>query len=333
MNTFWKIVCVFLLCLSFSHATEKVVIIGSGPAGLTAAIFAGQAFLEPLVIEEADSQGQAISIAHIENYPGYPEGISGAELLEKMRKQAEIFGTRFYASSVVAANLSQRPFLLTLANGTVVDCESLIIATGSGPKWLGLESEKALFGKGVTANALKDGPQFADQELVVYGGGDAAMEQALHLAEYASKVTVIYKRNAFFASAYLQERVLNHPKMTALLDTDIVAISDPSMGFVSAVTVKNAHTQLETTIPCAGVLIANGRQPNTAVFKDMLEMTKEGFFKTKNGTSEASVPGVFIAGDIAELSYRKIVTATASGCISAIDANRYLQNAPPVLSP
>lgn len=324
---------VFLLALLFLSGTvqadiEKLVILGGGPAGLTAAIFAGQAHLNPLVIEGELAAGQYGSVYKLENFPGFPEGISGVELNEKLSVQAKAFGARLQPGKVMKVDLAGRPFQIELADGTLIAVESLIIATGASPKWLGLEGEESLIGKGVSANAMVDGPQYAGQEVIVIGGGDVAMEQALILAEYASQVTIIYKSKAFYASSYLQERVAANSNIECLMETEVIAIQDIDQQAVSGVTLQHTSTKELADFSCKAIFVANGRKPNTDIFKGQLEMTETGYLITKPDSTESSIPGIFIAGDIAQKAYRKMVTSAASGCMAAIDVTRFVKENP-----
>ncbi len=301
------IVITFCFCLSFTatECLEKLVILGSGPAGLTSALFAAQSHLNPLVIEGEQQDGQIASIYHIENYPGFPEGISGLELAERIHQQAEKFGARFQSGSVIQVDLLQYPFKIILKSGEEVYCESVVIATGASPKWLGLDSEASLIGHGVSASALLDGPQFKGQEVIVVGGGDSAMEQALLLAEEASHVTVIYKEGKLYGASYLQERLLNNPKIKCVLNTEVVEIHGADQGHVTGVLLKNLKTTKTTNLECAGIFVSNGRRPNTDLFQDQWEMTEKGYIVTKENSTHTTV---------------------ASGCMSAVDAHKFMIN-------
>lgn len=312
----------FCFCSCYGEL-EKLVILGGGPSGLTAAIFAGQAKLNPLVIEGEPSNGQYTAVYKIENFPGFPEGISGQDLNDKLTQQAQIFGTRFLCGEAVKVDLQSKPFHIELSNGTQIDTESLIIATGASPKWLELESEKDLIGTSISANAMADGPLFINKEVIVVGGGDSAMEQALILTEYASKVTLIYKGNTFFSSKYLQERVFANRKIECLYDTEVVKLLTTNQS-INGVILRKKEKEFE--IICEGIFVANGRKPNTDLFKGQLEMNKTGYIMTQTDSTKASIDGIFVAGDIAHNAYRKMVTAAASGCMAAIDAARYFAN-------
>jgi thioredoxin reductase (NADPH) len=323
MRRFLMIIILSFQCVSLYSDVEKVVILGGGPAGLTSAIFAGQAKLNPLVIEGEASEGQYASVYRIENFPGFPEGISGQDLNNKLMQQALIFGARLRSGQAVKVNLSVRPFHIELADGSQIDTESLIIATGASPKWLGLESEKELMGKGISANAMLDGKDFVNKEVIVVGGGDAAVEQALILTEYASKVTLVYKGSALYGSKYLQERALSNQKISCIFDAEVVSISHENLERVTGVTLNLTKEKKEIELACEGIIVSNGRKPNTDLFKGQLEMTGTGYIVTKPDTTKGSVPGVFIAGDVAQNAYRKMITSAASGCMAGIDASRH----------
>lgn len=303
---------------------EKLVILGAGPAGLTSALFAGQAHLDPLVIEGEPADGQIASIYRIENFPGFYEGISGLDLSMRIRTQAEIFGARFYPSQAIAVDLSQRPFHIVLADGVEIVCESLVIATGASPKWLGLESEAALIGRGVSASATLDAHKFNEKAVIVIGGGDSAMEQALLLAEHATQVTIICKNEKLHASSYLQERVFQNPKIAIKYCTEVIDIRGVDVGRVTGVLLRHSQTKKENVLPCEGVFVSNGRQPNTGLFIGQLKMTDVGYIITKPDSTLTSVPGVFAAGDIVHTAYRKVITSAASGCMTALDAAKFL---------
>lgn len=320
-----KILILFCLIICYSglsaEETEQIVILGGGPAGLTCSLFAAQAHLNPLVIEGNQVDGQVAYIQMIENFPGFPEGISGIELSKRIKIQAEKFGAQFCPNSVVGVDLTQNPFVLTFQDGETLLCKCLVIATGASPRWLGLESEKALIGHGISANAIIDGPQYAGQRVCVVGGGDSAMEQALLLAEYAKEVTIFYRGDKLPSAQYLQDRIHTNPAIKVCLNTTIVDILT-DQGHATGVVVKNGQGQ--ETVPLEGIFVANGRKPNTDIFKGQLEMDERGYIITSEPTSKTSVEGVFAAGDITTTAYRKTITAAASGCISAIDATKYL---------
>ena len=324
-----KLLLLLMAACLFSTAVhcaemEKLVILGSGPAGLTSSLFAGQAHLDPLVIEGGPHEGQIASVYCIENFPGFPEGISGQELSRRMRKQAENFGARFHPSHAVTVDLLQYPFHIRLNDGQEIYCESLVIATGASPKWLGLKAESVLIGHGISSSATLDAQKFQDQVVLVVGGGDSAMEQALQLTEYASHVVLIYKDSHLHAASYLQERVFNHPKIACLFNSEIIDIDGVDQGYVTGAIVKNLDTQTDAYIACRGIFVSNGRKPNTDLFLNQLEMTQKGYIVTKPDSTLTSLPGVFAAGDITHAAYRKVTTAVAAGCMSAFDVAKFL---------
>lgn len=318
----------FTFCFhsSFCDEIEKLVILGSGPAGLTSSLFAAQANLNPLVIQGDQYDGQITSIYRIENYPGFPEGISGEELAARIRAQAEIFGARFNPSYAVAADLLHPPFTILLGNGDTILCEALIIATGASPRWLGLEGEASLIGYGISSNAVADREKYAGREVFVVGGGDSAMEQALLLAEYASSVTVVYKNSKFFAAPYLQERVLNNPKIACLFNSEIAEVVGAEQKDLTGVVVHNLISGEKRDVNCAALFVSNGRKPNTSFFANQLEMTEGGYIITKPDSTKTSIDGIFAAGDITHLGYKKVTTSVASGCMAAIDAIKFLNS-------
>lgn len=322
-----KLLTLLILCCAcslslYSNEIEKILILGGGPAGLTASLFAGQSLLKPLVIEGDEYQGQITSIYNIENYPGFPEGISGKDLALKIRRQGERFGARFNSSYAVDVDLTQKPFRVILADGQELFAESLVIATGASPKWLGVPGEAELIGHGVSSSATLDAPKFIDKEVVVIGGGDSAMEQALLLSKYATHVTMIHKDAQLYGAKYLQERVFNDPKIGFQFNSEVIAID--GVGEVAGVMVRNVKTKEELSLPCAGVFVSNGRKPNTDLFIGQLDMNESGYIITKPNSTLTSIPGVFAVGDITHAAYRKVTTAVASGCMSSIDAQKYL---------
>jgi thioredoxin reductase (NADPH) len=303
---------------------EKVVIIGTGCAGLTAALYAARANLKPLVLTGKQPGGLLTTTTIVENYPGFPEGIDGFELMTKMQQQAERFGARVQFGSVESAELSRQPFVLTV-EGERVETETLIIATGAGHRHLGIESEHLLENKGVTYCATCDGalPIFRSQPLVVIGGGDSACEEALYLTRFGSVVHLVHRRDALRASKIMADRVLGHPKIKPIWDSTVTEILDMKLDKVTGVRLKNVKTGAETVLPCAGVFVAIGLVPNTQLFKGVLDMDEAGYLVAKRGAS-TNVPGVFLAGDCADHVYRQAVTAAGMGCAAAIEAERYL---------
>ncbi|MBI3318595.1 MAG: thioredoxin-disulfide reductase [Candidatus Omnitrophica bacterium] len=306
--------------------TENVIILGSGCAGLTAAIYAARADLKPLLIEGISPGGQLAITTDVENFPGFPEGIQGPELMEKMKAQAKRFGTRFVSGDATRVEVTRRP-LTVEAEGETFKTKSLIVATGASAKFLGLESEKALIGHGVSACATCDGFFFKGQEVVVVGGGDTAMEEATFLTKFASKVTVVHRRDSLRASKIMQERAKANPKIAWIWNSAVVEIRDPAKKKVSGVRLKEVQTGKESDLACGGVFIAIGHTPTTGFLKGQVELDEKGYLVLKRGT-EASVPGVFGCGDIHDIRYKQAVSAAGWGCMAAIDCERYLQEHP-----
>lgn len=303
---------------------KKLVIIGSGPAGLTAAIYAARARLEPVVVEGLLAGGQLTTTTDVENYPGFPAGIDGYSLVQEMRKQAERFGTSFVSGDVKAASLGGKQHSLTLESGETIQSAVVIIATGASARYLGIASEQQLRGKGVSACATCDGALFRDVPLAVVGGGDTAMEDSLFLTRFASKVTVIHRRDSFRASKIMAERVKSHPKIEIVWDSTVEEVMDVAKGRVTGVRVKNVKTMAEREIPVGGVFVAIGHKPNTDVFKGQLDMDETGYLVARN--TRTNVPGVFAAGDVQDSIYRQAITAAGSGCMAALEAQRYLES-------
>lgn len=303
---------------------EKVVIIGTGCAGLTAAVYTARANLAPLVLAGPMPGGLLTTTSIVENYPGFPEGIDGYELMTRMQKQAERFGARVKYGTVEAADFSQTPLVLTV-DGEKVQTQTLIIASGAGHRHLGLESEQKLETRGVTYCATCDGalPMFRNQPLVVVGGGDSACEEAGYLTRFGSVVYLIHRRDTLRASKIMADRVLSNPKIKPVWDSVVTDIQDVSQNKVTGVRVRNLKTNAESDIACAGVFIAIGHVPNTQVFKGLIDMDDSGYVRTQRGT-QTSAPGVFVAGDCHDSVYRQAITAAGEGCAAAIDCERHL---------
>jgi thioredoxin reductase (NADPH) len=303
---------------------EKVTIMGSGCAGLTAALYAARANLRPLVLTGKQPGGLLTTTTIVENYPGFPEGINGFELMERMQKQAEHFGARVKFGAVEAADLSGQPFRLTV-EGETVETETLIIATGASHRHLGLESEHKLENKGVTYCATCDGalPMFRNQPLVVVGGGDSACEEAMFLTRFGSVVYLVHRRDKLRASKIMAARALGHSKIQPVWDSVVTEVLDPGQDKVTGVRVKNLKTNAESVLNCAGVFVAIGHVPSTEIFRGVIDMDENGYIIPKNGTA-TNIPGVFVSGDCADHVYRQAVTAAGLGCAAAIDAERFL---------
>jgi len=303
-------------------ALHDVVIVGSGPAGLTAALYTARAGLKPVVIEGLLAGGQLMQTTEVENYPGFPEGIMGPELMEKFKQQAERFGTTFVAGDVTSLDLRKRPFLVKTEEETL-EARALIFATGASPKTLGLPGEKEYAGHGVSYCATCDGFFFRNQEIVVVGGGDTAMEEANFLTRFGSRVTVVHRRDTFRASKIMAERLLANEKVRVLWDSAVTEIQGDGKK-VTAVVVKNLDTGKSTVESCAGFFVAIGHSPNTELVKHILPMTSEGYLKIEGHSSFTNIEGVFAAGDVHDHVYRQAVTAAGAGCRAAIDCERWL---------
>jgi len=303
---------------------EKVVIVGSGCAGLTAALYSARADLKPLVITGRRPGGLLTTTTVVENYPGFPEGVDGHELMTRMQKQAQRFGARVQFGMLEAADLSKPPFRLTV-EGEHLETETLIIATGASHRHLDLESERKLENKGVTFCATCDGalPVFRNQPLVVVGGGDSAVEEATFLSRFGSQIYLVHRRDKLRASKIMADRALSHPKVKLVWDSVVTEVLDAKLDKVTGVRVKNLKTGAESVLDAAGVFVAIGHIPNTQLFKGVIDMDPAGYIIPRRGT-ETNVPGVFVAGDCADRVYRQAVTAAGLGCSAAIDAERYL---------
>jgi len=303
---------------------RDVVIIGTGPAGYTAAIYTGRANLKPLVIEGHQPGGQLMITTDIENFPGFPEGIPGPELMSRMRQQAERFNTEFLFGSVVEADVSRSPFALTLDNGRELLARTLIVATGANAKWLGIESEAVYRGRGVSACATCDGFFFKNCRVFVIGGGDTAMEEALYLTKFASEVVLVHRREEFRASKIMSLRAKKNPKITTMLNEVVDEILGDGMK-VTGIRLKNVKTGELSEHSCDGVFMAIGHTPNADLFKGQLDMDDYGYIVTQAHSTETSVAGVFACGDVQDYVYRQAVTAVGTGCMAAVEAERYLE--------
>ncbi|MCB0340651.1 MAG: thioredoxin-disulfide reductase [Pseudobdellovibrionaceae bacterium] len=305
------------------NTVENVIILGSGPAGLTSAIYTARANLKPLMIEGDEVGGQLMTTTDVENYPGFPEGVMGPELMDVTRKQAERFGTRFISRNATKVDFSTRPFKVWVGDD-LYQAHSIIISTGASAKYLGLPNEKRLLGRGVSACATCDGAFFRDLNVCIIGGGDTAMEEALFLTRFAKKVWVIHRRGEFRASKIMAERVLGHEKIEVMWHSQLADVLGDDL--VKAISVENVETGEKTELPMDGVFIAIGHKPNTDIFKGQLELNEVGYINTKNKSTYTSVDGVFAAGDVQDHVYRQAITAAGTGCMAAIDAERWLEN-------
>ena len=310
-----------------THADREVVIIGSGPAGLTAALYSARANLKPLLIEGLEAGGQLMLTTMVENWPGFRDGIMGPELMTEMRAQAERFGTEVIQGNVSTVDLKQRPFTIALQDGRRITTASLIIATGASARWLDIGSDRKLSGHGVSTCATCDGYFFRGKPIAVVGGGDSAMEEAIYLTKFASQVTVIHRRDTLRASKIMQDKAFANPKIAFIWNTDVIDVNDVQKGEVTELVLRNLVTDERSTLPVDGVFIAIGHTPNTSLFKGQIELDPNGYIVTHAGT-KTSIPGVFAAGDVQDHVYRQAVTAAGSGCMAAIDAERYLEGVP-----
>lgn len=306
---------------------HKVVIIGSGPAGHTAAIYAARANLKPVMIEGVVrggvAGGQLMITTEVENYPGFPEGIKGPELMELFKKQSERFGTEIISADVEKVELGKRPFRVH-TDSNVIEAQTIIIATGAQARWLDLPTEQQLMNRGVSACATCDGYFFRNQHVGVVGGGDTAMEEANYLSGLCASVTVIHRRHELRASKIMADRALKNPKIKFVWDSAVKEVHDVSAGKVTGVTLENLKTGAESQLALDGLFIAIGHKPNTDLFAGQLELDENGYLKTKPGTAQTTIPGVFAAGDVQDHVYRQAVTAAGSGCMAAIEAERFL---------
>lgn len=303
---------------------HKVVIIGSGPAGWTAAIYSARANLSPLVLQGTQPGGQLTITTDVENFPGFPEGIMGPELMEKFQAQAERFGTKVVYDTVNEVDLSKRPFRI-IADEATYTADTLIVATGASAKWIGLESEKTLMGHDVSSCATCDGAFFRGKEVMVVGGGDTAMEEANFLTRFCSKVVVVHRRDTLRASKIMQDRAFANPKIEFIWDSAIEEIVGSKKTGVTSVKLKNLKTNETKDFATQGVFVAIGHQPNTGIFKGSLELHDNGYLKVKPGTAQTNVEGVFGCGDVTDHHYRQAITAAGTGCMAAMDAEKYLE--------
>lgn len=303
---------------------HQVTVIGSGPAGLTAAIYTARANLSPLLIEGALAGGQLTTTTEVENYPGFRQAILGPELMREMRGQAERFGTQLLAGSVTSVDLKRSPFVLTIEGEQAVETKTLIIASGASAILLGAPGEAKLMGHGVSTCATCDGYFFRGKDLVVVGGGDSALEEAIFLTKFATRVTVVHRRDKLRASKIMQDRAFHHQNITFVWNSLVEEILGD--GLVSGVRLRNVVTGQPSQLHCAGVFVAIGHSPNTKLFEGQIEMDARGYIRTRAGTA-TSIPGVFAAGDVQDSRYRQAITAAGSGCMAAMDTERYLEQA------
>jgi thioredoxin reductase (NADPH) len=308
-----------------TNTHTKVLILGSGPAGLTAAIYAARANLSPVVVAGMQPGGQMTITTDVENYPGFPDVIQGPWLMEQMQKQAEHVGARMVSDTIVKLDLARRPFTLVGDSGDVFTCDTLIISTGASARWLGLESEKKYQGFGVSACATCDGFFFRGKEVAVVGGGNTAVEEALYLTNHATKVTLIHRRDSLRAEKILQKRLFDHPKVNVIWDSaiDEVIGKDAPPG-VTGARIRNLKSDATQDLKIDGLFVAIGHTPNTELFKGVLEMDENGYLVTKADSTRTNIPGVFAAGDVQDHVYRQAVTAAGTGCMAALEADRFL---------
>jgi thioredoxin reductase (NADPH) len=305
-----------------AQSVANVLIIGSGPAGYTAAIYVARAGLDPVLYQGTQPGGQLTITTDVENYPGYPEGVQGSQMMLDFQQQAQRFGTTIHAANVTAVDLSIYPYQATIDDQHIVKAKTIIIATGASAKWLGLPAEKRLNGRGVSACAICDGFFFKGQEVAVVGGGDSAAEEASYLSNICSKVYMLVRRDKLRASAIMRQRVLSKPNIEILWQTEVEEIL--GVEAVVGVRVANHQTQQKQDIPLQGIFVAIGHQPNTAMFASYLDLNTQGYIRTVPGTTQTSLPGIFAAGDVQDAVYRQAVTAAGTGCMAALDAERFL---------
>lgn len=303
--------------------TFEVVIMGSGPAGLTAAIYAARADLKPIVFEGAEPGGQLMTTTDVENFPGFPEGVMGPQMMHLFRQQAQRFGADTRFGFITHVDVTQRPFRLVIDDQDEVFAKSLIVATGASAKWLGIESETRLRGYGVSACATCDGAFFRNQHVVIVGGGDTAMEEAMFLTKFASKVTIIHRRDEFRASKAMQNRVFDNPKIEIIWDSEVSEVLGEKV--VQGIVVRNLKSgETQTFEDVTGVFIAIGHKPNTDLFQGILEMDESGYIITEDKSTRTKIEGLFVCGDAQDKIYRQAITAAGSGCMAALDAERWL---------
>lgn len=310
--------------MSQESKVENVIIIGSGPAGLTSAVYTARANLEPLMIEGEESGGQLMTTTEVENFPGFEHGITGPELVATMRKQAQRFGTRFLTRNVTKVDFNVRPFKVWVGDKLYL-AKSIIISTGASAKYLGLPSERQYANRGVSACATCDGAFFRNQEIAVVGGGDTAMEEAQFLTRFASKVYLIHRRDHFRASKIMAERVMRNPKIEVLWNSEVSEVLGDGKS-MKGLKIQNTVDESERHLPLSGLFLAIGHKPNTDLFKGIIDMNETGYLVTQPNSTYTNIPGVFAAGDVQDHVYRQAITAAGTGCMAAIDAERWLEH-------